>query len=688
MKAIAKKKNSWYTITASHDMPVIEIIGDIGWYDVPVEKFLEDLAAIDAPEVKILFHTGGGSVFDGTAMYNAVKLHPAKFTGEVLALCASMGAYLLQACDRRVAPENAYIMIHKPRGGAYGTIDDVDSYAKLLTQATEDYYSNMAAATGKDVSEIEEDTKADLWLDGNEALEYGLIDEVTESHDMKALQSVQLAAIANVPPTILEKLKVTTMSGKTAEETGKGGGAQGSQAAVQSPAAQTTTVQTTASPAAAPQVSEAELKAQFKREERQRKDDIRAVFKGFDGHNDLLNACLDDDYVDAAQAKDKLLAALGSTAKPATGVLTAQHVSVPGSADLKEAMTNALAVRAGVVTLDQNGRDFKGMSMAEMARAALHERGVSTYGMDRMEMIGAAFTHTSSDFTHVLSDVARVALLKGYDESEETFQKWTKKGTLSDFKVSKRVGLESFPTLDEIPDGGEYQAATLNDTGEQIQLATYGKEFTITRQTIINDDLGAFTDVPAKMGRAALRTVGNLVYAILTSNPKMLDNKPLFHADHKNLMAAAMLSVAALDKAEQMMAKQEDDEGTPLNIEPAFLIVGRGSKGTANMYMKSQNDPDGKHASVPNIMQGMAEVISDARIDKAITGNNPLPWFLAAGSQFDTVEVAYLDGNEKPYLEQKNGWTVDGVAHKVRIDAGVSALSYRTLLKNPGANPS
>jgi phage major head subunit gpT-like protein len=58
----------------------------------------------------------------------------------------------------------------------------------------------------------------------------------------------------------------------------------------------------------------------------------------------------------------------------------------------------------------------------------------------------------------------------------------------------------------------------MSDRGVNLVLATYGKIFPITRQAIINDDLGAFTKVPAKMGTAAKRTIGNLVYAILTSN--------------------------------------------------------------------------------------------------------------------------------------------------------------------------
>ncbi|MEL0625302.1 Mu-like prophage major head subunit gpT family protein, partial [Marinomonas arenicola] len=83
----------------------------------------------------------------------------------------------------------------------------------------------------------------------------------------------------------------------------------------------------------------------------------------------------------------------------------------------------------------------------------------------------------------------------------------------------------------------------IGDNAEQIQLATYGRLFSISRQTIINDDLQAFTKLPMKMGRAAIRTVGDLVYALLMSNPNMKDGKSLFHADHNNILTAAALGV-------------------------------------------------------------------------------------------------------------------------------------------------
>lgn len=328
--------------------------------------------------------------------------------------------------------------------------------------------------------------------------------------------------------------------------------------------------------------------------------------------------------------------------------------------------------------------------MYELARASLERGGQKTSHLDKMGVVAAAFTHSTSDFTDLLADVANKAMLKGYEEADETFQKWTSVGSLPDFKPGKRVDLNTFPALDAVAEGAEYLYGTVGDRGETIQLATYGKLFSITRQAIINDDLDGFTKLPRSMGRAAIRTVGNLVYAVLTGNPNMADGVALFHANHANLPTGAAISTAAIDAMMAAMRKQTDGVST-LNIRMAYLLCPVALEGTALTVANSEyevgtldttNKLSGKNNTTPNYVRGRFEVISDARLDVASTA----VWYGAASPQtFDTIEVAYLDGNQAPTLEQQAGWGVDGVEFKVRLDAGVKALDHRTLAKNAGA---
>ncbi|MFP1496094.1 Mu-like prophage major head subunit gpT family protein [Escherichia coli] len=112
-----------------------------------------------------------------------------------------------------------------------------------------------------------------------------------------------------------------------------------------------------------------------------------------------------------------------------------------------------------------------------------------------------------------------------------------------------------------------------------------GEIFSITRQAIINDDLNMLVDVPMKMGRAAKATIGDLVYKVLTDNPKLSDGKALFHADHKNI-ATGGSAVSGLDAARQMMRLQKEGDRA-LNIRPAFMLVPVALETVANQTIKS-----------------------------------------------------------------------------------------------------
>lgn len=174
------------------------------------------------------------------------------------------------------------------------------------------------------------------------------------------------------------------------------------------------------------------------------------------------------------------------------------------------------------------------MSLFEMAQASLVDRGISVSGFgNRSQIVKLAFTHSTSDFSHILAGGAEKSVLTGWQNSGETFQQWTKTGSLSSFHEAKRVGLNGISELAKVLEDAEYKYVTTSDSGVPIALATYGNTFSITRQAIINDDLSQLTTIPQAMGRAAARTVGNLVYLQLTSNSKFTDGKALFHAPHR-----------------------------------------------------------------------------------------------------------------------------------------------------------
>ncbi|HHL4301879.1 ClpP-like prohead protease/major capsid protein fusion protein [Escherichia coli] len=304
-------------------------------------------------------------------------------------------------------------------------------------------------------------------------------------------------------------------------------------------------------------------------------------------------------------------------------------------------------------------------------------RAVSGY--NPMQMVGAAFTHSTSDFGNILLDVANKAILQGWEDAPETYEQWTRKGQLSDFKIAHRVGMGGFSALRQVREGAEYKYVTTGDKQATIALATYGELFSITRQAIINDDLNMLTDVPMKLGRAAKSTIADLVYAILTSNPKIsTDNVSLFDkAKHANVLEGAAMDVASLDKARQLMRVQKEGE-RHLNIRPAFVLVPTAMESVANQVIRSSSVKGADiNAGIINPVKDFATVIAEPRLDD----NSQTTFYLAASKGSDTIEVAYLNGVDTPYIDQMEGFSVDGVTTKVRIDAGVAPVDHRGLVK-------
>ncbi|EFN7679270.1 hypothetical protein EGX56_23010 [Escherichia coli] len=296
-----------------------------------------------------------------------------------------------------------------------------------------------------------------------------------------------------------------------------------------------------------------------------------------------------------------------------------------------------------------------------------------------MQMVGAAFTHSTSDFGNILLDVANKAILQGWEDAPETYEQWTRKGQLSDFKIAHRVGMGGFSALRQVREGAEYKYVTTGDKQATIALATYGELFSITRQAIINDDLNMLTDVPMKLGRAAKSTIADLVYAILTSNPKIsTDNVSLFDkAKHANVLESAAMDVASLDKARQLMRVQKEGE-RHLNIRPAFVLVPTAMESVANQVIRSSSVKGADiNAGIINPVKDFATVIAEPRLDD----NSQTTFYLAASKGSDTIEVAYLNGVDTPYIDQMEGFSVDGVTTKVRIDAGVAPVDHRGLVK-------
>lgn len=235
----------------------------------------------------------------------------------------------------------------------------------------------------------------------------------------------------------------------------------------------------------------------------------------------------------------------------------------------------------------------------------------------------------------------------------------------------------------EVGESGEFKRGTLGESKESYKVKTYGRVVAITRQTLINDDLDAFTRIPAMYGNSIAQLESDVVWGIITANPAMADGNALFHTTHKNLAGTgAALDVSSVGAARAAMAKQTGlDKKTVLNIRPAFLIVPASLELKAEQLVAQNLVPAATSSVVPQSIRTLAP-ISEPRLDAA----SETAWYLAASpNQIDTIEYAYLEGQQGAYIETRNGFDVDGVEIKCRLDFGAKAIDWRGLYKNPGA---
>jgi len=315
------------------------------------------------------------------------------------------------------------------------------------------------------------------------------------------------------------------------------------------------------------------------------------------------------DGLDPAEAGRQILNTMAANSGPVLdyGTLTDRQTTVQHGEDARDKFTRAaeegLLVRSGMVTDPEARRraaetGMPGKSLKTLAREWLRIAG---HGDDRMTdeqvairalSLRSPHGQTTSDFTYLLANVANKALMTGFAEAPETWQTWTRRGQLPDFKTADRINMSGFTGLAEVAEDGEISYGKFTDRKETIKLVQYAKKYRISRQLIINDDLGGLSSIPRAMGRAANRKIGDVVYAVLNGVGPTLTQDSIALWDtstHKNYVAAATApTVATLTTAMVAMAKQTDpNSAATLNVRARYLLTPVALEATARVLMAS-----------------------------------------------------------------------------------------------------
>ena len=417
-----------------------------------------------------------------------------------------------------------------------------------------------------------------------------------------------------------------------------------------------------------PQVNEEEVKSAAVQAERQRVKEIDGLCRQFG--MDSAKFIEEGTTVEAARAA--VLEQLANERKP-------QQVNVQADEmdKFRSAAIDGLAMRAGIEVEKPaaGATDFRGKRLLRLAEECIErETGKNTRNMNDEELVRGALTGTGA-FPGILSNVANKSMAQAYQGAATTYQYWTAKGSNSDFKAATRYRLSEAGDLKKINENGEFKHDELTESSVTTSVVTYGKSFSLTRQAIINDDLGALKALPSIHGAACRRMINKMVYQLLADNPT-IEGKALFHAGHGNLQTAA-LTVAGLGTLKAAMAKQKNIAGKQfLNIQPAYLLVPVELEVTAAQLINSVVDPSKNNATV-NPFANKLTVVADPEL----AANNEF-YMVAAPGLIPTVEITTLNGNETPTMESAVQFDTLGIKWRIYHDVGVNLIDFRGIQKS------
>ncbi len=391
---------------------------------------------------------------------------------------------------------------------------------------------------------------------------------------------------------------------------------------------------------------------------------------------------------------------------PGTGAIT---IIRDGRDSTREAAIDGMLLRANSFTVENpadGASEFRGMTLLDIAKECLRRAGLRTTGDVRdvvaraLNMRGSeVISGTTSDFPLILAAVANKALLAGYEAAPATFEFWARTGSINDFKPAARLKFGDVGRLKLVPEGQKYTETRRTEKKETIQLGTYARKWTMSRQAIINDDLGAFTNTQFGFGYEAKMLPNDLAIAVLTANANMSDGKKLFCADHGNLdeetdrrLDTSVHAVAALAQLINLLGAQKqfqhpDEAATAryLNLRGKVWLVAMTDYLLARQVIASAADASQSNAGVANKFANLGITVVPEQNIK--TSASDYSHYLFADPRLaPVVEVAFLQGNQKPYQEELNQTDADGRVWLCRLDCGAAAVDHVGAVKATGVD--
>ena len=380
------------------------------------------------------------------------------------------------------------------------------------------------------------------------------------------------------------------------------------------------------------------------------------------------------------------------------------RVEESGENDFRRDAADALMLRSGNVAGEQppsdGARQLASMSLRDLAIECLSREGRSANALLRMnpddlyvEMTRQFYNPTAA-FPAILDQTIRKSIVHLYNRVPTTFQQITTKGSLKDFKqtADHEYVIGGVGDFLLVPENGEIKPdIPRTELLPQRKLDTYGKQFSMTRQAFINDDIGFLTEVPGLYATAAKKTIDKQVYKLLFDGKTktIFDGNPLFdkNTHHKNLAATdAAPTAASIQKMILQMQRQTDHFGDAIYMTPSIIVVGVGYEFDLAVIFHSAQVVGSNNNDINPLYNYPLEIVQSPLLNAMTASGAKTPWFMFAdSSSAKGIQVDYLNGQETPTVRRMETPGQLGFVWDIYLDWGISVRDWRGIYRNDGA---
>lgn len=653
----------------------------------------EQLAQMDG-DITVRINSGGGIAVEGQAIYTMLADWPGKVTIVVDGAAASAASLIAMAGDEIVMRLGSFMLIHDPAQPwtmGRGTEADHAKEAEILGKIANAYADIYAARTGSSREDARGIMVAETVMDGQEAVDQGFATHYDGETQAAAAARFDYRVYAHAPRELREASRelgrapgeeavMAMIAGHPRQKQGEPVMAAEENGTAAPDAAETDKNKVVDTPATEPTPAPEAVAQAAIEDERKRVSRIMNMVS-------LAGLGMDfaQDHIEKKTPADAVVDLILAKRKEETDV-NGQMPGAPTARILRderdtrrEGMSQALMAQLRRKEPESDkARPYMDNSLVEMAALCIDHKGPIRSAGDKIDVFMAA-SHSRSDFTGIFENALNKALLDRYTVADPTYRMISRNRNFKDFRTHPMVRSGDFPKLQPIAENGEIKFGTFGEKRETAILSSYGSGLRISRQMMIDDDLGAIDDMVGDYGSMVADFEEETFYSFMAAASLSSDSTALFHANHNNLAGSGTaITVAALAAGRAAIRKQTTIDGKKMNMAPSILLVGPDKETEAEQLVASIVANDSVKV---NPFSGRLRVIVSAQI----TGNT---WYLFADpgrSGGACLVHGFLDGAAAPRVRTDEPFGQQGWAMTVEHDFGTGVIDFRGAYKNPGA---